>query len=184
MAESNVREPDLLSRLPLDCMSDEELVVSHLNERRGAFTNLFNRSPRAARPLHRPQDRRRRSRTGSDPGGLHSGSPGTSSASTRARSFSTWIYTIASNLSKNELRNRSRSPVVLFQVLRSRWEDDPRPLQFEGLLHVPDGLYRKRYLKRLARTRSPRFARNTTGWSSACGNSTGKSTTRSPKSPA
>jgi DNA-directed RNA polymerase specialized sigma24 family protein len=34
------------------------------------------------------------------------------------KKFSTWIYTIASNLAKNELRNRSRSPLVLYQSLR------------------------------------------------------------------
>ena len=33
----------------------------------------------------------------------------------RSKKFSTWIYTIASNLAKNELRNRSRNPLVFFQ---------------------------------------------------------------------
>src|SRR3984885_88593 len=32
----------------------------------------------------------------------------------RTKKFSTWVYTIASNLAKNELRNRSRNPLVLF----------------------------------------------------------------------
>src|SRR5258707_15609786 len=31
------------------------------------------------------------------------------------KKFSTWIYTIASTLAKNELRNRSRNPLILFQ---------------------------------------------------------------------
>src|SRR5881392_4380478 len=35
-----------------------------------------------------------------------------------SKKFSTWVYTIASNLAKNELRNRSRSPLVLFQTMR------------------------------------------------------------------
>ena len=35
----------------------------------------------------------------------------------QTKKFSTWIYTIASNLAKNELRNRSRNPLVLFQTL-------------------------------------------------------------------
>jgi RNA polymerase sigma factor (sigma-70 family) len=34
----------------------------------------------------------------------------------QSKKFSTWAYTIASNLAKNELRNRSRNPLVLFQV--------------------------------------------------------------------
>ena len=39
----------------------------------------------------------------------------------QSKKFSTWIYTIASNLAKNELRNRSRNPLVLFQTIRKNW---------------------------------------------------------------
>ena len=46
----------------------------------------------------------------------------------RSKKFSTWIYTIASNLAKNELRNRSRNPLVLFQAIRRPWQEDDRPL--------------------------------------------------------
>ena len=67
----------------------------------------------------------------------------------QTKKFSTWIYTIASNLSKNELRNRSRSPLVLFQTIKKNWEADHRPLQFEDKNHKPDDLYRKRYLREL-----------------------------------
>jgi len=63
------------------------------------------------------------------------------------KKFSTWIYTIASNLGKNELRNRSRNPLVLFQTIKKNWEADHRPLQFEDAAARPDDLYRKRYLK-------------------------------------
>ncbi|CAN5257413.1 sigma-70 family RNA polymerase sigma factor [soil metagenome] len=66
-----------------------------------------------------------------------------------SKKFSTWIYTIASNLAKNELRNRSRNPLILFQVLTSKWDDDHRPLQFEDSSMRPDDLYRKRHLKAL-----------------------------------
>jgi RNA polymerase sigma-70 factor, ECF subfamily len=65
------------------------------------------------------------------------------------KKFSTWIYTIASNLSKNELRNRSRSPLVLFQTIRKHWEADHRPLQFEDRHYRPEDLYRKRHLREL-----------------------------------
>jgi len=34
-----------------------------------------------------------------------------------SRRFSTWLYTIATNLAKNELRNVSRSPLLFFQDL-------------------------------------------------------------------
>jgi RNA polymerase sigma-70 factor (ECF subfamily) len=65
------------------------------------------------------------------------------------KKFSTWIYTIASNLAKNELRNRSRSPLVLFQTIKKNWEADHRPLQFEDRRNRPEDLYRKRHLREL-----------------------------------
>src|SRR3979411_313479 len=46
----------------------------------------------------------------------------------RSKKFSTWVYTIASNLAKNELRNRSRNPLVLFQTMKGNWDDDDSPL--------------------------------------------------------
>ena len=67
----------------------------------------------------------------------------------RTKKFSTWIYTIASNLAKNELRNRSRNPLVFFQTIRKNWQDDDRPLQFEDMGSRPDDLYRKRHLREL-----------------------------------
>jgi RNA polymerase sigma-70 factor, ECF subfamily len=65
----------------------------------------------------------------------------------RGKKFSTWIYTIASNLAKNELRNRSRNPLVLFQAIKRNWDDEDRPLQFEDSASRPDDLYRKRHLR-------------------------------------
>ncbi|MBA2687006.1 MAG: sigma-70 family RNA polymerase sigma factor [Gemmatimonadaceae bacterium] len=65
----------------------------------------------------------------------------------RSKKFSTWVYTIASNLAKNELRNRSRNPLVLFQTIQKNWEDEDRPLQFEDPNSRPDDLYRKRHLR-------------------------------------
>ena len=67
----------------------------------------------------------------------------------QSKKFSTWIYTIASNLAKNELRNRSRSPLVLFQTIKKNWEADHRPLQFEDRHNRPEDLYRKRHLREL-----------------------------------
>jgi RNA polymerase sigma-70 factor, ECF subfamily len=67
----------------------------------------------------------------------------------RSKKFSTWIYTIASNLAKNELRNRSRNPLVLFQTIRKNWQDEDRPLQFEDHTSRPDDLFRKRHLRSL-----------------------------------
>ena len=67
----------------------------------------------------------------------------------QSRKFSTWIYTIASNLAKNELRNRSRNPMVLFQTIKKNWDADHRPLQFEDVRSRPDDLYHKRHLREL-----------------------------------
>jgi RNA polymerase sigma-70 factor (ECF subfamily) len=67
----------------------------------------------------------------------------------RSKKFSTWIYTIASNLAKNELRNRSRNPLVLFQTIKRNWQDEDRPLQFEDPASRPDDLFRKRHLREM-----------------------------------
>jgi RNA polymerase sigma-70 factor (ECF subfamily) len=67
----------------------------------------------------------------------------------QTKKFSTWIYTIASNLAKNELRNRSRNPMVLFQTIKKNWEADHRPLEWEDPKLRPDDLFRKRHLKEL-----------------------------------
>src|SRR5881409_1303239 len=67
----------------------------------------------------------------------------------RTKKFSTWVYTIASNLAKNELRNRSRNPLVLFQTIKGNWDDEDRPLQFEDTTSRPDDLFRKRHLREL-----------------------------------
>ena len=65
----------------------------------------------------------------------------------QSKKFSTWIYTIASNLAKNELRNRSRNPLILFQAIKKNWEADHRPLEFEDSTYSPDELFRKRDLR-------------------------------------
>ena len=124
----------------LDDLTDEELVTAHLQGRPGAFHRLYDRYRdrlihfitrktgdqdraqdlvqeafiRVTRHLHRFDT---------------------------SKKFSTWVYTIAGNLSKNELRNRSRSPLVLFQRLTNNWDDDHRPLQFEDYSTKPDDCY-------------------------------------------
>ena len=65
----------------------------------------------------------------------------------QSRKFSTWIYTIAGNLAKNELRNRSRNPLVLFQAIKKNWDADHRPLEWEDNTYRPDDLFRKRDLQ-------------------------------------
>jgi len=68
----------------------------------------------------------------------------------RSKKFSTWIYTIASNLAKNELRNRSRNPLVFFQSLaKGVANDDDRPVEFEDSRLRPDDLFHKRHLREL-----------------------------------
>jgi RNA polymerase sigma-70 factor (ECF subfamily) len=67
----------------------------------------------------------------------------------QSKKFSTWAYTIASNLAKNELRNRSRNPLVLFQTMRGSSDEEERPIEFEDTGSRPDDLYRKRHLREL-----------------------------------
>src|SRR2546430_2602616 len=100
----------------------------------------------------------------------------------QTKKFSTWIYTIASNLAKNELRNRSRNPLVLFQTIKKHWEADHRPLQFEDTTARPDDLYRKRYLKEAVDQCVGQLP-PTTAPSSCCASSRGRATPRSPTSP-
>ncbi len=67
----------------------------------------------------------------------------------QSKKFSTWIYTIAGNLAKNELRNRSRNPLVLFQAIKKNWDADHRPLEWEDHAYKPDDLFRKRHLREM-----------------------------------
>lgn len=67
----------------------------------------------------------------------------------QSKKFSTWVYTIASNLAKNELRNRSRNPLILFQAIKRNWDADDRPLEWEDNTYRPDDLYRKRHLRQM-----------------------------------
>ena len=99
----------------------------------------------------------------------------------RSKKFSTWVYTIASNLAKNELRNRSRNPLVFFQTIRKNWQDDDRPLQFEDTNSRPDDLYRRRHLRELVEAPSP-GCRSIIARCSSCASSRGSRTRRSPRS--
>lgn len=66
------------------------------------------------------------------------------------RKFSTWAYTIAGNLAKNELRNRHRSPLVLVQSLSGTVDEgDARPIEFEAHGTRPDELFHNRHLRHL-----------------------------------
>ncbi|MBM4192949.1 MAG: sigma-70 family RNA polymerase sigma factor [Gemmatimonadetes bacterium] len=64
----------------------------------------------------------------------------------RTKKFSTWIYTITSNLGKNELRNRGRSPLVLFSALAPAHDEVERPVDFEDPAAPPDEVFRRRHL--------------------------------------
>ena len=137
-----------VAELALADLADEELVTSHLSGRPGAFQELYDRY--RDRLIHFI------TRKTGDPDRAQDLVQEAFIRVTRhlhrfdtSKKFSTWVYTIASNLSKNELRNRSRSPLVLFQRLTNNWDDDHRPLQFEDFSMRPDDLFRKRFLRRL-----------------------------------
>jgi RNA polymerase sigma-70 factor (ECF subfamily) len=130
----------------LQALTDEELVKAHLDGHHAAFRELYRR--------YRDKLVGFVSRKTGDPDRAQDLVQEAFIRVTRhihrfdtTKKFSTWIYTIAGNLSKNELRNWSRSPLVLFQKLTAHWTEDHRPLQFEDSSMGPDRLYRKRYLQ-------------------------------------
>ena len=63
--------------------------------------------------------------------------------------FAVATYSSTSNLAKNELRNRSRNPLVLFTTMQGSNEDPDRPLEFEDATSRPDDMYRHRHLREL-----------------------------------
>ncbi len=65
----------------------------------------------------------------------------------QTRKFSTWIYTIASNLCKNEVRNRRRSPLMPFPLGGgANAASNQRPVEFEDRSTRPDEMYHQRCL--------------------------------------
>lgn len=64
----------------------------------------------------------------------------------QSRKFSTWVYAIARNVARTELRRRSTSREVLFQTLEGDDDSGP-PLDWSDPSPGPDELYRKRHLQ-------------------------------------
>jgi len=64
------------------------------------------------------------------------------------RKFSTWLYTIATNLAKNELRNAGRNPLMYFQNLFFRKEDQ-KMFEVVDQAEKPDDQLYRRQLKDL-----------------------------------
>jgi len=134
---------------PLRDLSDEELVTAHLNGRIGAFRELHDRfhgrlrnfirgkTGRSERVQDLLQDtwlRVARHLRRFDP----------------AKRFSTWVFTIAANLCKNELRNRSRSRMIPFgEVEARRRVRDLGPFEIEDTRRAPDRLYQEREARNL-----------------------------------
>ncbi|MEA2064551.1 MAG: sigma-70 family RNA polymerase sigma factor [Gemmatimonadota bacterium] len=66
----------------------------------------------------------------------------------RSRKFSTWLYTIATNLARNELRNQGRSPLMYFQNLFFR-KDNQQMFEAVDQAEKPDDLLYRRQLSDL-----------------------------------
>ncbi|MCG8469230.1 MAG: sigma-70 family RNA polymerase sigma factor [Gemmatimonadetes bacterium] len=144
VAETDV--PERVGRQQLVGLEDAELVAQYLAGQRFAFQELVGRyQDRLLNFIYRTIGDRDRAEDLVQETfvrvyrHLHRFDP--------TKKFSTWIYTIASNLAKNELRNRSRNPLVLFQAIKKNWEADHRPLEFEDNTYSPDDLFRKRHLR-------------------------------------
>jgi RNA polymerase sigma-70 factor (ECF subfamily) len=75
-----------------------------------------------------------------------------------ARKFSTWVYTIAANLAKNELRNRSRDPLLLLGGMKTIWWGAERPLELEDTSSRPDDIFRRRQLCELVEEATARLS--------------------------
>lgn len=65
-----------------------------------------------------------------------------------ARKFSTWLYTIASNLARNELRDRARKPLALLEASRPLHLAD-EPVDLPDSSAAPDLLFERRELRTL-----------------------------------
>ena len=100
----------------------------------------------------------------------------------RSKKFSTWVYTIASNLAKNELRNRSRNPLVLFQTVQKNFQDEDRPLQFEDATSRPDDMYRKRHLREIVEESVAKLPEHHRNVSRCCASSRASPTRKSRRS--
>jgi len=131
----------------LGLLTDEEVVTAHLAGRPGAFHELYRRY--RDRLVHFV------TRKTGDPERAQDLVQEAFVRVTRhlhrfdtTKKFSTWVYTIAANLSKNELRNRARSPLVLFQSLKTP-DGEERPVEFADRTMTPDRLYRHRFLQNL-----------------------------------
>lgn len=137
-----------VSRDVLQELDDSALVAAFLNGQKRAFTLLVERyNGRLLNFVHRITGDRERSEDLVQETfirvyrHLH--------RFDQSKKFSTWVYTIASNLAKNELRNRSRNPLVLFQTIKKNWDADERPLEWEDNTYRPDDLFRKRHLRQM-----------------------------------
>ena len=145
-AENPVVEPESIGRHELAMLEDADLVAQYLHGERFAFQELVRRyQDRLLNFIYRTISDRDRAEDLVQETFVRVYRHMHRFDSTKK--FSTWIYTIASNLAKNELRNRSRNPLVLFQSIKKNWEADHRPLEFEDSTYSPDDLFRKRSLR-------------------------------------
>lgn len=128
--------------LPLSSKSDEELVQIFIGGSERAFRELMDRySRRMVNYIYRIIGDRDRSEDLLQDTfirvyrNIH--------RFDQTRKFSTWLYTIATNLAKNELRNTSRSPLMYFQNFFFR-KDEPQMFEAADKAGKPDDeLYQK-----------------------------------------
>ncbi len=129
-------------------MSDEELIAAYRRGREAAFRELYRRyEGRLAYFIRRKT-------------GVHERVPDILQEVwirvsrhlhrfDADKRFSTWVYTIAANLCKNELRNRSRSRMIPMRQMEPQSEGNSSPVEFPDSRMAPDRLFQKRQLQDL-----------------------------------
>lgn len=136
------------SPVRIDATIDAQLVARHLNGDDRAFTQLAGRyHVKLCRFIQRMIGDRERAEDLAQETFLriYRHLPRFDSS----RSFSTWAYAIAANLARNELRNRSRSPLRFPESSGTGDDSRARSMDFEDISTRPDTMFRRRQLRRL-----------------------------------
>ncbi|MHB1330827.1 MAG: RNA polymerase sigma factor [Minisyncoccota bacterium] len=127
-------------------VDDETLILAYIAGNDKAFTEIYNRyQPKIISFINKSLWDRERSEDISQEVFLRVHK--NVEKFDASRKFSTWIFTIASNLTKNELRNRSKNPVIFHNNAPFEEDLDTRIFSLEDPKSTPDRLFDKRTIR-------------------------------------